>query len=201
MSRSFSEVVKMILDNSNIQIFYLVKVEFPGETLMHTTLPYAVTIPPLGTFQSNNTLKSVEAPRLTSVVDRVSYKVVYADPDFEFKSRFEIGATGSLVTIYIGFFNTLDSVVLGTDPGNPILDSSTTLVAYKGVIDSHGYNIGDDGDESLATFECSSPMADLNQKTFFVTTDAEQRKRNPNDTSLANVHVAPVSQTLKWGKL
>lgn len=198
MSRSFSDVVKTLLYTDNIAVFYLVHIVFPHTTLRHSTLPYTVTVPPLGTYIANSNLKSVEAPRLTSIVDRVSYKVVYADPEFEFKEYFELGATGSSVTIRLGFFNPLDVEIGGAAPGAPILTPENILVVYKGVIDSHGYVV-DDG-ESIATFECSSPMADLNQKTFYVTTDAEQRKRNPADVALENMHLSSTSQTLNWGK-
>jgi hypothetical protein len=198
MSRTFSDVVKILLSSDNIAIFYLIDIVFPHTTLKHSTLPYTVTIPSLGTYNANSNLKSVEAPRLTNIVDRVSYKVVYADPDFEFKEYFELGAAGSSVTIRLGFFNPLDVEIGGAGPGSPILTPENILVVYKGVIDSHGYVV-DDG-ESIATFECSSPMADLNQKTFYVTTDAEQRKRNPSDVSLENMHLSSEAQTLNWGK-
>lgn len=197
--RSFSEVVWQILENGNPSIFYLVRIQFPSQTLQHTTLPYDVTVPSIGSFDGDSNLQSIEAPRLTSIVDRATYKVVYADPEFELKNLFELGATGSQVTIYMGFINTLDSAVLGAVPGAPILDPAAIIVAYSGIIDTHGYAITEDG-ESVATFECSSPMADLDQKTYFVTTDAELRKRAPNDSAFSMLHIGSESQTLKWGK-
>lgn len=198
MSRTFSDVVRLLLDNDNISIFYLIDIQFPSAHLKHSTLPYSVAIAGLGTYIANTNLKNVEAPRLTNIVDRVAYKVIYADPEFELKEYFELGATGSPVTIRLGFYNTLDVTIGGAAPGTPILTPENILVVYKGIIDSHGYVVEDE--ESIATFECSSPMADLNQKTFYVTTDAEQRKRNINDSSLKNVHVSGEAQTINWGK-
>ena len=195
----FSPIVEMLLQRDDIAVFYLVTIQFPGETVRHTTLPYSVDISGLGLYSADSNLRSVEAPRLTTIVDRVAYKIVYLDPDFSFKDRFELGATGAPVSIHIGFFNPLDVTIGGAEPGGPLLEAADILLLYKGIIDAHGYAADDQG-EVLATFECSSPMADLNQKTYFITTDSEQRKRNADDSSLQFMHIGAEARTMKWGK-
>lgn len=198
--RVFSENIKVILSAEDLAAFYLVKIEINGVTLYHTTLPYDVTVAGLGTFSSENNLVKIEAPRLTTVVDRSAYKLIYADPEFEFKSQFELGAIGSKVWVYIGFFNSTDSTLGDAEPGAPLLNPEDVLQVYSGIIDSHGYAVSEDG-EVLATFECASPMADLNSKNFFITTNAELRKVDVTDTALEYVHETSTSVSLGWGKI
>lgn len=198
--KTFSPVIETILASGELSGFYLVKVELRNLTLMHTTLPYDVTIAGLGSFTANNTLVRVETPRFESTVTRSAYKLVYADPELEFKNYFEQGAVGSKVTVWLGFFNSLESVVGGVPPGSPILNPEDITLVYAGVLDSHGFVINSE-EEILSTFECSSPMANLNAKKFFLTTDAELKKRNVNDTAFKYVHETSTKLSLAWGKI
>jgi hypothetical protein len=198
--RKFSSNVKALLTSDTLSAFFMVKLTINNITLMDTTLPYDITVPGIGTFVSDNGLISVETPRLTTVVDRAAYKIIYADPDLEFKSRFEIGAIGSPVQVYAGFFNTTDSVLGSANPGAPMTDPEDIILLYSGIIDSNGHTLSEDA-EIFATFECSSPMADLNAKKRFLTTDAELRKRNPADTALQYSYIGSATTTLGWGKI
>lgn len=198
--RSFSTNVKTLLSNDSIAVFYLVKIQVGTNTLMHTTLPYDVEISGLGYFSADSGLTKVEAPRLTTIVDRVAYKIVYADPEMELKARFDTGMIGSPVKVMIGFFNNTDSILGAAPVGGPLLQPQDIVHLYSGIVDSHGYLISEEN-ETLATFECSSPMADLGQKNLFLTTDENARKFNVNDGAFKSVHQTSTAVSLAWGKI
>ena len=196
--RKFSPLTNTLLATGLVSPYFLVKLEFRTGHMYHTNLPYDVTINGLGTFQSGNNLMSIEAPRLSTVVDRTVYKLLYADPTFELKHLFEGGVVGTPVTVYLGFINTTGGVVGTTKPGRPFLDYADLLVAYRGVIDTHGYSITEDG-VSLS-LECSSPMADLDLKRLWTTARESIRSRVETDSCFDQVYEGSSSASFLWGK-
>ena len=94
--RYYSPAVKSLLGLDNISIFYLVSITRNNLSLRHTSLPFDITIPGLDTFYTGNGLLGVDSPKLSAVVDREAYKIVYVDPAFEFSSKFEMGKKAQL---------------------------------------------------------------------------------------------------------
>jgi hypothetical protein len=195
--RAFSSNVKNLIDRDDLSIFTLVRIE-TEPYLQYTTLPYDVTVSGMGTFDSDNGLVSVEPPRVTSVVDRSSYKLTLTDPDMSFRERFEAGMVGTHITVWIGFINTTDTTLGGIAPGKPITNVEDIVLAYRGVVDTHGYNITED--QCTLALECSSPMADLGLvKTFYTSRDAV-RQRGYMDTAFDQVYSGSKGLDLLWGR-
>lgn len=202
--RIFSDAAKELMNEDVIKIFYLVSVEGKNISMKHTSAPYDITNE-LGTFVTGNGLMSVEPPRMSSVVDREAYKVIYSDNDFEWRVKFEQGITGAVVTVYIGLFNITSGVIAGYNPGEPLSAVEHLMISYQGFVDNASYNIDPD-EEVMATLECSSPMADLDLKKPFYTSKDAALNRSLNsgadlDTAFDQVHEGSIGTDLKWGKV
>lgn len=197
--RNFSQSILSLLSSDNISVFYCVHLTLGSTQLYHVNLPYDVTIPGLGTFLADNNLLSIEAPKLSTVVDRETYKITYLDVDFDFKPIFAAGAVGSPVSVYIGFFNTSESTLGGAAPGRPMLQREDIILAYRGIVDTHGYVIDQD-EQPTCGIECSSPMASLDLKKVFNTSRNSMRSIAPSDSSFDQVYEGSAQSNLLWGK-
>ena len=202
--REFSDTIQQILSLSSLSTYFCVKIDFSTGPLLHTTLPYDVAITNLGDFTADNNLINVEAPRMSSVVDRETYKIVYSDPTFYFRESFEEGVIGTKMIIYIGFLNTADYAINGTEPGHPFTyfnynpALSDVIIAYSGVIDSHGYTQEDD--QISVVLEGSSPMASLDLVKLFMSSQESLQKIDPTDTAFNQVHIGSTAVSILWGK-
>jgi hypothetical protein len=201
--RSFHPDIFTLLNNDEVTVFSLIAVKLTnGFHWYHTTLPYNVAIAGLesgNTFISNNGLIGLDTPKLSKVVDRETFKITYSDNERDLISHLSSGVVGSPCAVYYGFFNTTDQVLGGAEPGHPILNLSHTVLAYKGVLDTYGYNI-DTETEIKVSLECSSPMAALDLVNVFRTSNDAMVARNPNDTSFSQVHLGSSAVNLVWGK-
>ncbi len=201
--RSFSPDIFTLLNNDEVTVFSLIAVKLnSGYHWYHTTLPYDVTIAGLEsghTFLSNNGLIGLDTPKLSKVVDRETFKITYSDNERELITRLYTGAVGSPCAVYYGFFNTTDQLLGGAAPGQPILSLSHIILAYKGVLDTYGYNVDTEA-EIKVSLECSSPMAALDLVNVFRTSNDAMIARNPSDTSFSQVHLGSSAVNLVWGK-
>ena len=198
--RSVSPVVQALLASESVSVFVLVTLGFSTGTLRHCNLPYDVTVAGLGTFSADNGLKSIDSPSLSNVVDREIYKIVYVDTGMSLMTQLQDNAAGAPCTVYFGFINTTDANLGGATPGRPILNVAHMITAYRGIVDTYGYTIDDDG-EILVTIDCASPMADLDMKRTLMSTDSMQRGRHPNDWCFRDLHVGSTQVELLWGKV
>lgn len=200
MAKTYSANVMQLISADNLSPYFLVKLALKTGAVYHTTTPMDVTVAGLGaTFLANNTLLGIDAPRLSSVVDREAYKITYADNDFSFRTLFAGGVIGTPVTVWVGFINATDAILGGALPGMPLSNSTDLILAYSGVIDSHGHATDTEG-QVTATIECSSPMASLDLvKPFYTSRDAMQQ-RNPADISFNQVYAGSRAVNLVWGK-
>ena len=195
--RQFSDNVKLLIATGNIMPFYLVKMDFPGNTVRHTTLPYDVTVGSLGTFAADNGIISIETPKLSNVVDREAYKISYSDPTMSFRSLFDAGAVGVTVTVYTGFINTYGTTLNGVAAGAPMLDQNDIVIAYRGIIDTHTIVVNE---TVVVGIECSSPMADLDLVRTFYTDKNYARSISANDSAFDQVFEGSTVANLLWGK-
>lgn len=198
--RAYSSAIRQIIDSGSISIFYLVEILGKTFTIRHTNLPYDVSVAAIGDFSSSNTLKGVEAPRQSSVVDREAYKITYSDNSYDMAGVFAAGITGAKVSVYIGFMNTTENTIGAAPPGFPILDKNDMIVGYKGFVDAPSHTVNPDG-EVTAVIECSSPMADLGLVKPFVTSPEQVHRVDPTDTCMDEVFTGSSKVELEWGKI
>ena len=197
--RAISNSIQQLLVLDNVSTFFLVTFVTYAGTVYHTNLPYDITITGLSTFLADNTLLSVDPPRQSSSVDRETYRISYADPNFIFRPYFENGMIGADISIRLGFFNTSDATIGSTPVGKPFTDSADTIIIYEGTIDTHGYNVTEDA--VTIGLEGSSPMSDLGLSKPFFTSKDSLRQVNVNDTAFDQVFQGSKTVYLYWGKV
>ena len=192
-----SDTVKDIIESGYMSFFYLVNI---NHERFYTTAPYNIVMDNGNTFYSDGGLIGVEPPRISSVVDRASYKIQVADVDFSLKSYFEQGAVGDRITVRVGFFNTLGVTRDGIAPGDAFTQLANTIIMYRGAIDAQAYEIDMAQNTAVASIEGSSPMADLDLVKVFVTNRENMRRKNPWDSAFDKVFEGSGEITLQWGK-
>jgi hypothetical protein len=198
--KKYSANISQLLNLDNLSPYFLVKLDFKSGAIYHTSTPMDVVVSALGaTFISNNTLLSIDAPRLSAIVDRESYKITYADNDFSFRSIFASGVIGTPVTVFVGFYNTTDAILGGALPSMPLANYEDLVIAYKGAIDSHGHATDTEG-QVTAVIECTSPMASLDLVKPFYTSKDAMAQLNPTDIAFDQVYVGSKGLNLVWGK-
>lgn len=203
--RKFSSNVDTLINKDQIAYFYLIKIgpfkdlSDTPTTLYHTAVPGGVTMD--GHFYTDaNSLIHVDPPRQSSVVDRESYKISYADPDFYYRALFEKGFSGVPIQISVGFYNTEDYTIGGADPGFPLQNIDDILVIYSGTSDTHGYSVDMSGDVTV-TIECTSPMGALEMTKSIITTRDSMNQIDPTDTCYDQVFEGSKGIDLLWGKV
>lgn len=194
--RQKSAAVATILQQDYISFFYLVSL---GTLYHHTSVNRDMVVDGV-TYLGNNSLQSVQPPRLSAVVDREAYQITYLDPTYEFKSLLEDGWVGETMTVSMGFYNTTDGVLSGVSPGQPMLDPADIVIAYKGTIDNQAYTIDAD-DNVVLTIEGSSPMGSLGYVNSFYTSKDNIKQRLATDTSFDQIYEGSHEVALLWGKV
>lgn len=192
-----SATVQALMGSPALNFFYLVKI---NNNQFYTSAPYNVTMDDGITYVADSGLMGVEPPRISSVVDRASYKISFADSGMNMKSYFEQGAVGDPVVVRIGFFNTLDYTADGVAPDLYFPQLANTMTVYSGVVDGQSYSIDFGQGEVNAVIECASPMADLDMIRAFKTNKDSMSTRNPLDTSFDQVFDGSGSISYNWGK-
>ena len=196
----YSTNILSVIHLDNLSIFYLIHMDFASGAIFHTNAPIDIDVVGLGYFDANNSLQSIDAPRLSAVVDREAYKIQYSDNTYEFRAIFEQGIVGSPVDVYIGFYNTNEFQVNGVEPGQPFSNYEDLILAYSGFVDSHGHSTNVEEGEVSAILECSSPFASLDLVKPFYSSRDGMRQVNPLDSSFDDVYQGSKEINLVWGK-
>ena len=197
--KTFSSNIQSVIGLDNLSIFYLVQLDYKTGTIYHTNSPMDIDVAGYATFSSDNELLGIDAPKMSSVVDREAYKITYSDNSSSLRTKFELGIVGTSVTVFIGFYNTSAAAIGGVQPGLPFTAYTDLVIAYKGFIDSHGYTTDVEG-AITAVLECSSPMASLDlTKPLYTSRDA-MRQINTSDSSFDDVYTGSKAINLLWGK-
>jgi hypothetical protein len=165
----------------------------------HTTNPGGITLSNGEVFMDSASLMHVDAPRLSSNVDREAYKITFADPTFTLRGRIEDGFSNVPVVIRLGFYNTTTGTLGGASPGMPLTNIADTIIAYSGVTDTAAYNVEFDG-ETMAVLECSSPMGALNMSRSITASKDYLRQINISDTSFDQIYKGSKGLDIVWGK-
>ena len=197
--KTFSSNIQSVIGLDNLSIFYLVQLDYKTGTIYHTNSPMDIDVAGYATFSSDNELLGIDAPKMSSVVDREAYKITYSDNSSSLRTKFELGIVGTSVTVFIGFYNTSAATVSSVAPGQPFTNYPDLIIAYKGFVDSHGYTTDTEG-AITAVLECSSPMASLDlTKPLYTSRDA-MRQINTSDSSFDDVYTGSKAINLLWGK-
>jgi hypothetical protein len=203
--RTISSNVQTLLDLENISYFYCIAIgpflDLNGASvsLYHTQVPGGVILGG-NSYTDDHTLLHVDPPRMSSTVDRESYKLAYADPTFYYRALFEKGFSGVNIVIRVGFYNTTDSNLGSASPGMPLSNIEDTLIIYSGTSDNHGYSI-DMGGEVTVTLECTSPMGALAMTKSILTTKDSINQVDSTDTSYDQVFQGSKGIDILWGKV
>jgi hypothetical protein len=185
--RKFSNTVKTVLNSNNIHYFFLIKLQF---TQTYYLTSYTSDIEFEGnTYVANGGLYEYDFPKMSSVIDRESYKVVIADLSNIMLNEYLANVVGKPMTVYAGF---LDS------NGYPITNPSDMIIVYKGFVDKP--TIQNDFENKIAILEGTSPMSDLDAvNTFYVSRDGMDQK-SFSDTSFDDMY-QDIEIKYKWGKV
>ncbi len=203
--RSFSPAVTSLLGLADVATFSLVSFGVSH----FASLPYDVEL--MGqpdtiyrTLGIDGGLVSIEPPRLSSDVDRAPYKIVIADPDYNFRTAFSQGVVGQRLIVRIGLFNTTSSAISGTggpvNPDAPLLHVNDTFIAYSGFVDNHSYSVDFRDGFVHAIIEGSSPMGDLDAVKAHYTSRDYARMFNTADTTYDKIYAGSGELKFKWGK-
>jgi hypothetical protein len=190
---ALSPTLQNLLSQELIEIFVMVSV---GD---YKTTNYFrdITLSNGETYISDGRLLAVDTPTITSVVDRVQYKIMFADPDFYFGAMFEPDGVDS----YMGKNVLVRVGVVNKATGAPLTNIADTIVAYAGKVDFGAYDMDlSDVGESTFVMSCTSPMGDLDQVRTFYTTKTAYEDYDPTDTSFEQIYEGSGSISLLWGK-
>jgi hypothetical protein len=198
--RAMSDLLKEVIASDYISAFLLVDVgPFENnEYIRSTTLPYDFMFNAT-TFHSDARIINTELPKLSSSVDKGSYRIIIGDPLFYFRETIERGITGVKIRVDAGFLNMSDVAVQGIAPNEPFDSADMVYTIYEGVLDSSLYSISPDS-EIILTLEGSSPMGAIGLKRTLLTSRDWLRQRFPNDSSFDQVFVGSTNANLQWGK-
>jgi hypothetical protein len=234
--RSLSLAILWLINQEKLNTFLLVDIGpfthvTSGErvSLHYTTLPYDTVAPcddaitigvaegrfstaanrASGTipYSHNHTIASIDAPRISKVVDRAIFKIGFADPSFEMRNTLGVGIPGSGLRVRTGFVKPL---LMKSDGSGfqKIPDTDTLLngenhdefvTIYSGVIDTQAYSIDPEG-ETILTFEGSSPMGPLGLVRTVMSSGDWMSNRYPGDTCCDQNYIGSRPAQIKWGK-
>jgi hypothetical protein len=191
----FSANIQTVLATFPIESFYMLRISNKNGTAIYSSTDYFMNISLSNgyTYTADALLLSVDAPQLTSAVDREQYKIVLSDPSFSQATVIEDNIVGKYLETRIGFIN--------QTTGLPYLTASDTLIVYKGRIESAGYII-DSGEigESKLQITGSSPISNLDQKNGIYLSKEMIRNVNGNDSCCDQLYEGSGTLALKWGK-
>jgi hypothetical protein len=191
----FSTNIQTILSTFPIESFYMLRISNQNGTVIYSSTDYFMDISLSNgyTYTADSLLLSVDAPQLSSSVDREQYKIILSDPSFSQAATIESNIVGKYLETRIGFIN--------QTTGLPYLTVSDTLVVYKGRIESAGYVI-DSGEigESKLQITGSSPISNLDQKNGIYLSKEMIRGTNGNDSCCDQIYQGSGTLALKWGK-
>ncbi len=199
--------INTVANRLGTEVFVLIEI-LAATPILLTTLSYSITMSGPGyttrTYVSEGPIFSIDAPRMSTIVDREAYKVQLADTDGSLRALFDAGVVGVPVTVRLGFVNNgpplTDSAGNTIGTGMAFADYRDTLTIYSGAIDNTGIIANFNESSKIATIECSSPVASLDMKNSFFTSKDSMRNRHPGDSSFDLVHQTSGAAMLLWGK-
>jgi hypothetical protein len=187
--RKISSAFADAVSSRNPKFFLLGKIEFADEPLLLSSLNFQVTFKG-DVYPKGSPVISFGPPRVSSSVDRQIYELIIADTENYLQDRLREGVIGVTLSVYIGFFSSLD--------GHPLLEEEDVVLAYRGVLDSGAIVIG--SDSKLCKVLAASPMGKLDAIGAYMVSKDGMDQINENDTSFDEVIAGSKEVNLKWGK-
>lgn len=191
----FSTKVRQIIADGKGRVFFFLHITngdgslFRASTTHHSPFTMANGI----TYLADDYIIGVDAPQLTTTVDREQYKITLADPDFSNAAAAESGLIGKKLEARLGFID--------PDTGLPLSAMEDSFVVYKGRIDGMGATINtEEIGESTFVMSCASPMVSLDMKKGVYLSRDFVRSRNAADASCDKIYNGSGALVLKWGK-
>jgi len=197
--RVFSDNVKTLLRSDEVSVAYCVQIEGLSQPFRDTSNATPVVINEL-TYTPESGLASVEAPRLSDIVDKASYKVVYTDPTSTLLSELENSISGREMVVYAVLRNTTNAALGGIPPGMLLTSLNDVILVYKGRIDSTGYTLDPDNGTITVVIEGGSPMANLGMPKARYTSKESMSFIDPADTCFDEIFIGAEDAALLWGK-
>lgn len=192
--RQLSENIRYEATVGNLDPFVLLRIwndteQLHASTTLNTNYTYAGV-----TYAKNSPLISLEAPKLSSTVDRSEFKLSIADPSFEFGNNFESNLTGARMQVTVGFINSRN--------GQAYTGADEFLIAYRGRVAATVYQIEAGDDKSITlNIAAASPMFDLDRKRGIRINKTAYRARYPNDSACDQQFDGSAKIVLRWGKI
>ena len=199
--RTVSPNVALLLGQNSVQTFYLFSIKGVGINLKYTTHFHDVTVTGLGTFKHENSIASFKPPIMERASNREAWKMGLADSNFELREIVELNLIGARAKFYMGLVNTMDYIVGGAEPGQPLLDIDDITLGFDGIIDTKDYTVNPLENVNLLNIECSTPMASLGMTRPYLTSRDALRHINAGDTSFDEVYNGSAGVTILWGKM
>ncbi len=195
---TLSQNISDLLEKDTIDIFYMLQIEDfylqeSDKRLLTTTFYSDITLSDNRTFKSDGILVSISPPKLESIVDKSTFEIIFADPNFELLGTLESTLIGNSVEIRAGFLDTLTNI--------PLTNIVDTLLIYKGKIDNFSYKVNtEELGESLLIITCGSPMFNLDHRRQYFLNKDYVRSQFPEDSCCDQISEGSATLAVKWGK-
>lgn len=198
----FSTNMQSVLNLGHIEGFYLLRVvDSTGVVIFSSTTHYTdITLSNGNTYFSDGKIIAVDAPQLSSTVDREQYKIVLTDPSFALSSKLDSNLVGKQLETRIGFVDSNNSIS-NANYGKPYTNVEDTFVIYRGLIEAAAYEIDTNTiGESKIAISGASPLLSLDQKNGIYLSKDYIHKNSPTDTSCDQIYQGSLGLVLKWGR-
>ncbi len=145
-------------------------------------------------YLANNSIVSVDIPKVSEVMDKESYKITLADHDKSYLPYLEQGITNIPLEVRAVFVDTRG----GPNDGQLMLND--TAMIYKGLLNTGSYDLDYSSGTSTLVLTASSALASLDNISVFRVNPSYLKSVNPADTTFDFVFDDKVTIDLKWGK-
>lgn len=143
------------------------------------------------TYIADGSLMALQAPKLSTSVDREQYSLNIVDPDLLIIAAKYNGLIGCKLKV----------ACLFASNSNINITKENLLIVYAGRITgtTHTRKTQHQG-ESFLTIIGGSPMYNLDQKNGIYFSDPKVKERDPQDTCAERVYISSRNYALHWGR-
>ncbi len=186
---SLTTEVRNLLAADAVDSIVLVDLNWPalaGGAQFLTDNPYPVVFNS-NTYTAGQGLLNLSPPQVVSTVDRDQFNITLSDNQNVYNSRVEAAPTG---------WSMSTQILLKRSDGT---FAASGLPVYRGICS--GASFTRSGSDRVLQLEFTSPLTKLSTVNERVTTDAQQRSVNVNDSSMVHVIDSVNEATAKWGRV
>jgi len=177
------------LSRDHFEFFLIVAVHADSASYFFSSFPTTRTVDGY-LIQGGEGLMAVDTPRVSSHLDKETFRVVLSSDNGIPLIDHKTGLGGKKFEVWMGSYDT---------SGSPVLNSfDDLLLAYRGTVDQD--SISNDFETRQIVLTGSSPMANLDQRGGYPVSRDGMDQINVNDTSFDFLYKGS-SKTLDWGKI